>query len=116
MNGECVDIPNIVPPDNFIALKQKASIKSYPVQESGGLVWVYMGPKERQPALPGMEWVSLPDEQVKCSRWLHRSNWLQAAEGEIDTSHISFLHSRVNVTKNSPDWQRLAQDARPRSP
>ncbi|WLW61058.1 Rieske 2Fe-2S domain-containing protein [Achromobacter aegrifaciens] len=113
VNGECVDIPNIVPPDNFIALKQKASIKSYAVQESGGLIWVYMGPKERQPALPGMEWVSLPDEQVKCSRWLHRSNWLQAAEGEIDTSHISFLHSRVNVTKNSPDWQRLAQDGAP---
>ncbi|MGB3430837.1 Rieske 2Fe-2S domain-containing protein [Achromobacter sp.] len=113
VNGECVDIPNIVPPDNFIALKQKASIKSYPVQESGGLVWVYMGPKERQPALPGMEWVALPDDQVKCSRWLHRSNWLQAAEGEIDTSHISFLHSRVNVTKHSPDWQRLAQDGAP---
>ncbi len=113
VNGECVDIPNIVPPDNFIALKQKASIKSYPTHESGGLVWVYMGPSERRPELPGMEWVSLPDEQVKCSRWLHRSNWLQAAEGEIDTSHISFLHSRVNVTKSSPDWQRLAQDGAP---
>jgi hypothetical protein len=26
------------------------------------------------------------------SRWLQRSSWLQGAEGEIDTSHISFLH------------------------
>jgi phthalate 4,5-dioxygenase len=113
VNGECVDIPNIVPPDNFIALKQKASIKSYPATESGGMIWVYMGPQELKPALPGMEWVGLPNDHVKCSRWLHRSNWLQAAEGEIDTSHISFLHSRVNVTKSSPDWQRLAQDGAP---
>jgi phenylpropionate dioxygenase-like ring-hydroxylating dioxygenase large terminal subunit len=113
VNGECVDIPNIVPPDNFIALKQKASIKSYPVQERGGIVWVYMGPKELMPELPAMEWLGVPGDQVKCSRWLHRSNWLQAAEGEIDTSHISFLHSKVNVGKNSPDWQRLAQDGAP---
>lgn len=113
VNGECVDIPNIVPPDNFAALKQKATIKSYAVRESGGIVWVYMGPKELMPELPAMEWVGLPDDQVKCSRWLHRSNWLQAAEGEIDTSHISFLHSRVNVTQSSPDWQRLAQDGAP---
>jgi phenylpropionate dioxygenase-like ring-hydroxylating dioxygenase large terminal subunit len=113
VNGECVDIPNIVPPDNFAALKQKASIKSYSVQESGGIVWVYMGPKELMPELPGMEWVGLHEKQVKCSRWLHRSNWLQAAEGEIDTSHISFLHSKVNVAKDSPDWQRLAQDGAP---
>lgn len=113
INGECVDIPNIVPPDNFAALKERARIKSYPVQESGGLVWVYMGPKERMPELPDMEWVRLPGDQVKCSRWLHQSNWLQAAEGEIDTSHISFLHSKVSVGKDSPDWQRLAQDGAP---
>jgi phthalate 4,5-dioxygenase len=113
VNGECVDIPNIVPPDNFAALKSRASIKSYPVKESGGIAWVYMGPKELMPELPAMEWVGLPDDRVNCSRWLHRSNWLQAAEGEIDTSHISFLHSKVNVGKDAPDWQRLAQDGAP---
>ena len=30
VDGECVDIPNIIPPDNFPALKEKARITSYP--------------------------------------------------------------------------------------
>lgn len=111
--GECVDIPNIVPPDNFAALKQKAAIKSYPVQEAGGIAWVYMGPKEVMPELPAMEWLTLPPSYVKTDRWLHRSNWLQAAEGEVDTSHISFLHSMLQFGDDAPDRLRLAQDGAP---
>ena len=113
VDGMCVDIPNIVPPDNFEALKGRMSIPSYPVREAGGLVWVYMGPKEVMPELPGMEWLGLPPEQVHVSRWLHRSNWLQAVEGEIDTSHISFLHSAVNPPADAPDYIRLARDGAP---
>jgi phthalate 4,5-dioxygenase oxygenase subunit len=112
-DGECVDIPNIVPPDNFAALKEKARTKAYPVQEAGGIAWVYMGPKHLMPELPAMEWVGIPEDQVKCSRWLHRSNWLQAAEGEIDTSHISFLHSMLEFGEDAPDRLRLARDGAP---
>jgi len=39
VDGECVDIPNIVPPDNFAALKDKARITGYPTREVGGIVW-----------------------------------------------------------------------------
>lgn len=113
IDGECVDIPNIVPPDNFAALKEKARITSYPVRESGGIAWVYMGPKERMPELPDMEWLTLPQSHVHTSRWFHHSNWLQAAEGEIDTSHISFLHSVLNVTEEGPERHRLARDGAP---
>jgi phthalate 4,5-dioxygenase oxygenase subunit len=113
VEGECVDIPNIVPPDNFSALKDKARIKSYPAREAGGIVWIYMGPVHLKPELPGMEWVSLPDNQVHASRWFHKSNWLQAAEGEIDTSHISFLHSVLNVPDDGPDRHRLGRDGAP---
>ncbi|MBV1867034.1 MAG: Rieske 2Fe-2S domain-containing protein [Marinosulfonomonas sp.] len=96
VEGKCVDIPNITPPDTYEELKEKASIKGYPAREAGGMIWVYMGPKEHTPELPGMEWLDVPSEQLHVARWLHRSNWLQAAEGEIDTSHISFLHSELD--------------------
>jgi phthalate 4,5-dioxygenase len=113
VEGECVDIPNIIPPDNFVALKDKARITGYPTREAGGIVWIYMGPKQLMPELPGMEWMSLPAANVHTSRWFHRSNWLQAAEGEIDTSHISFLHSVLDVPEDGPDRHRLARDGAP---
>jgi phenylpropionate dioxygenase-like ring-hydroxylating dioxygenase large terminal subunit len=113
VDGECVDIPNIIPPDNFPALKEKARITSYPAREAGGIVWIYMGPPKLMPELPGMEWMTLPANQVHTSRWFHKSNWLQAAEGEIDTSHISFLHSVLNVPDDGPDRHRLARDGAP---
>ncbi len=113
VNGNCVDIPNIIPPDNFAALKEKARITSYPTREAGGITWVYMGPPERMPELPGMEWVALPPAYVRTSRWFHRSNWLQAAEGEIDTSHISFLHSRMPGSDPAADRLRFAKDGAP---
>jgi hypothetical protein len=60
-----------------------------------------------------MEWLTLPAANVHASRWLHRSNWLQAMEGEIDTSHISFLHSVLDVPEDGPDRHRLARDGAP---
>jgi len=51
-----------------------------------------MGPADKMPEMPVFEWMSLPADQVHVSRWLQRSNYMQGVEGEIDTSHISFLH------------------------
>lgn len=113
VDGDCVEIPNITPPDNFEALKQRMRLKSYPAREAGGLIWVYMGPKKQIPELPEMAWLDLPKEHIHVSRWLHRSNWLQAVEGEIDTSHISFLHSVLDPDPDAPDRVRLARDGAP---
>lgn len=98
-DGDCVDMPNIQPPENYDKLKEKARIPSYPAVEAGGLVWIYMGPKDKQPPMPSFEWLSVPEDHVNVSSWLHRSNFHLSMEGEIDTSHISFLHS----AKPDPD-------------
>jgi phthalate 4,5-dioxygenase len=78
-------------------------------------VWVYMGPKDKKPALPRMEWMELPPEYVHVSRWLQRSNWLQMLEGELDSSHISFLH--LSDASAGADLNRgfsyAARDGRP---
>jgi phthalate 4,5-dioxygenase oxygenase subunit len=53
-----------------------------------------MGPAEHQPArIPQFEWVTAPEGHQFVAKWLQRTNWAQGMEGEIDTSHISFLHS-----------------------
>lgn len=52
-----------------------------------------MGPPELQPGVPELEWSAVPEPQRFHSKRLQECNWLQAMEGGIDSSHISFLHS-----------------------
>ncbi len=91
-DGQCMEIPNLPPTFNTTALKEKVKLTAYPAREAGGMVWVYMGPAERTPQLPGFEWTRVPQGHCHVARWLQRSNWAQGMEGEIDSSHISFLH------------------------
>lgn len=113
VDGNCKDIPNIVPPDNYDTLVKRMKITAYETAEAGGVVWVYMGPKEKKPRLPMMEWMNLPPEYVHVSRWLQRSNWIQGMEGELDTAHISFLHLSQSMGDTLSRGAALAQDGAP---
>ncbi|MEA3156015.1 MAG: phthalate 4,5-dioxygenase, partial [Betaproteobacteria bacterium] len=42
---------------------------------------------------PALEWVKVSPERRFVSKRLQESNYLQALEGGIDSSHVSFLHS-----------------------
>src|SRR5882762_2892761 len=86
-SGECVDVPSAP------QACKNMGIKAYPCIERGGLVWAYMGPKDKQPAPPDLEWCNLPASHVFVSKRLQESNYLQAMEGGIDTSHVSYVHS-----------------------
>jgi nitrite reductase/ring-hydroxylating ferredoxin subunit len=97
VDGVCVDVPNAPPNIREKAqLREKLAITAYPAREAGGVVWVYMGPKTLTPELPQLEWTTVPKGYCHTSRWLQRSSWLQGAEGEIDTSHVSFLHKDLD--------------------
>lgn len=86
VTGKCVDVPQA--PQTC----ERMSITGYPCVERAGVLWAYMGPKDKQPAPPGVEWVNLPDSHVFVSKRLQECNYLQAMEGGIDTSHVSFVH------------------------
>ena len=94
--GNCVDIPNLPATADAPKLKRRAKITSYPVKEAGGFVWVYMGPDVLVPPLPGFEWLEMKPEYYRVARWIQRSNWSQGMEGEIDSSHVSFLHGTIS--------------------
>lgn len=84
--GACVDVPSAP------QVAERMRIKAYPCIERGGIVWAYMGPADKQPAPPEVEWCTLPASQVYVSRRLQQSNYLQAMEGGIDTAHVSYVH------------------------
>ncbi len=64
---------------------------AYPCIERNGIVYGYMGPGA-PPALPGFDWHDAPAPHIFVFKGLQRANWLQAVEGEIDPSHLSYLH------------------------
>src|SRR5437764_1499463 len=78
--GHCVDMPNEPPESNF---KDKVRTVAYPCLDRQGVVWTYMGPPERQPAPPSIEWSLVPAEQRFLSKRLQQSHYLQAVEGGI---------------------------------
>jgi hypothetical protein len=51
-----------------------------------------MGPPEHTPPLPEWEFAMVPAEQRFVSKRFQECNWLQAMEGGIDSSHVSWLH------------------------
>ena len=51
-----------------------------------------MGPPEKQPEFPGFEWLKLSPKRLFVSKRLQESNYMQAMEGGLDSSHVSFLH------------------------
>lgn len=112
VDGNCVDMPNEIPERQF---KEFVPTLAYPTCEAGGVVWIYMGPRDKQPAqLPQLEWVRAPEGYSHVTKWLQRTNWAQGMEGEIDTSHISFLHSSKGLSPsgNAPsDPARVAARA-----
>ncbi len=96
VDGGCVDMPTEPPESN---IKGKISTKAYPVKEYGGCVWAYLGPKELKPELPELEWAVVPEGNRYISKRLQECNWAQALEIDIDSSHIGFLHARVDGTQ-----------------
>src|SRR5215208_942658 len=82
--GTCVEMPNEPPESNF---KNKVHLTAYPAREWGGLIWMYMGPRDREPELPQLEWARVPESHRRIGKWIQDVNYAQCLEGEIDTSH-----------------------------
>ncbi len=88
INGQCIDVPSESP-----EFCKNIKLQSYPLVERGGVLWTYMGPPDKQPPLPEYEFCTVPATRRFISKRHQESNWLQALEGGIDSSHVSFLHS-----------------------
>ena len=88
VTGQCIDVPSEPEESGFC---KKIKLNSYPLIERG-VLWTYMGPPEKRPPLPAWEFATVPPEQTFTSKRIQESNWLQAMEGGIDSSHVSFLH------------------------
>jgi phthalate 4,5-dioxygenase oxygenase subunit len=66
--------------------------RAYATRERGGMIWAYMGPREVPPELPHLEQNMLPEGEGGIRAIQRECNYMQALEGDIDTTHLGFLH------------------------
>jgi phenylpropionate dioxygenase-like ring-hydroxylating dioxygenase large terminal subunit len=90
VTGQCIEVPSEPEDSTFCG---RVKLKGYPLIKVGDILWTYMGPPELQPAPPEFEFALVPPEQTFTSKRWQECNWLQALEGGIDSSHVSWLHS-----------------------
>ena len=95
VTGQCIDVPS--EPEGS-AYPNRINLKNYPLIERGGVLWTYMGPPETQPPPAEWEFATVPRTHTITTKRFQECNWLQAMEGGIDSSHVSFLHrSELNT-------------------
>jgi len=108
VDGSCADLPNTPEGDVF---RNKVRITAYPCQESGGMVFAYMGPADKQPPFPEFDYNGLPASNIYVSKFQLECNWLQATEGDFDPSHGVFLHSTLDNNASNPGFTSFANRA-----
>jgi len=87
--GKVVDAPTHHG-DQAAFLKRVRS-RHYPVEERGGMIWVWLGdlPAADFPDLP---FFHLPEDHVWMTVTKVDCNWLQGVEGALDSAHVGTLH------------------------
>ncbi len=90
-NGSCVRIPG---QDTIPA---RANVRSFPVIERHGLVWIWLGERSRAESTPVPELSVLDDDNWVASDGYH---WLGAdyrllVDNLLDLSHLTFVHGRT---------------------
>jgi phthalate 4,5-dioxygenase oxygenase subunit len=110
VTGRCVARPGEPPGSR---LTEKIRARAYPCRDVNGVLWTYMGPRETPPPFPPFEVNTLPPEQVYPPlMMLEECNWVQALEGDIDSSHIDFVHAKRRP--DSPYRGTFHRDRQPR--
>ncbi len=98
-DGNVLDTPAEPAGGDF---RKKLRHTAYPTREANGIIYAYLGPREKIPLFPDYEWTHVPLEFTYVTKCLLECNYLQGLEGECDSSHLSFLHRSFTNERNQP--------------
>ena len=113
VEGHCVDMPSVPAHQDF---KEKVHAKAYQVIERAGIIWVYMGAAAQVPPFPEIEAALLPESELTVVFGQRSCNFMQALEGDIDTSHFGFLHGGHVDANELPEDNLLRYTVQNRTP
>ena len=115
VDGNCLDMPNVPQAPGVSPTRSRPRpIRS---RERNGLIWTYMGARKEPPPLPMFESVMIADDSERNLFMVQREcSYLQALEGDIDTSHLGFLHmGGVDAEDTEPGPSRALCARQPRA-
>jgi phthalate 4,5-dioxygenase len=108
VNGRCLEQPGEPAGSTF---HQRIQHPAYPCIEKGGLIFAYLGQGE-PPLLPAFAFLESRPEFRFATKYLQECNYLQANEGNIDQTHLSYLHRRLSYER-SDSQAYLVDDTAP---
>jgi len=111
VRGKCVEMPT--EPAGY-AFADRIRVGAYKVREAGGIVWAYLGPPELEPPFPAFDWTNQPRNQLAILKFVQNTNFLQAAEGSIDSAHTRFLHRGTVESNEEKTRNALTRDLAPK--
>jgi len=115
--GRCLEQPAEPPESKY---KDEIRHLSYPVVERAGMIFAFMGQGE-PPLLPDYEFLCATGDHIFLQKTILDCNYLQSLEGDIDPSHLSYLHKPITRidSRNVPGSSKSAdqyyrEDGRPK--
>ncbi|MDE2597602.1 MAG: aromatic ring-hydroxylating dioxygenase subunit alpha [Sphingomonadales bacterium] len=87
--GRCLRVPSLPSPPPI-------AVESYPVQESGPLVWIYLGDRAQLddvPPPPQMGWMTDPGFAIRKGTMEIAANYLLLKENVLDLTHLGHVHA-----------------------
>jgi phthalate 4,5-dioxygenase len=97
VSGQCTDQRS-----EIRSFADRIKTKSYPVRESGGIVWAYLGPESSITPFRDFGTDALSPSLVAVNKESIYCNWVQSMDGDLDTAHISNLH-QFDAIDDIPD-------------
>lgn len=88
-DGQCIYAPGQDRPPSA------AKLRSYPLAESGGVIWIYMGDATDAAGklVPNLEWLTDPDWTSWIDGYIYlRCNHRLLTENLLDISHLAYVH------------------------
>ncbi|HEY7065719.1 MAG TPA: Rieske 2Fe-2S domain-containing protein [Chloroflexota bacterium] len=86
--GRCLEQPGEPAGSTF---HERVRHTAYPCLERGGAIFAYLGPGE-PPLFPAYEFLHAPPGHTLATKAWQECNYLHANEGNLDGSHLAFLH------------------------
>src|SRR5262245_19654344 len=108
VSGKVVDVPT-EPPERRAAFAASVPVTSYPVEEAGGMVWIYMGKRTPPPRFYNFEFHAPPAQSLLRCAIVH-GNWLQRFEGQLDSAHLKWPVSLTSAAWRCRD-RRLSSES-----
>jgi phenylpropionate dioxygenase-like ring-hydroxylating dioxygenase large terminal subunit len=91
INGQCVEVPGQT------MIPRGAKVRSYPVREKWGAVWIWMGEpaKADESKIPNLYWLADP-AWTATPGYIHlKSNYQFLIDNLLDLTHVIYVHKKT---------------------